>query len=163
MSYSKQTWTNNVSSIDEDKMNHIEDGIEENSIEIEGLKVRNIITAGGTESITATETGEVKIPITNVVRKVGDKFTISNNRIYVGAEISEVLVSAQVYFNLSTNRGAALNTYIRKNGTNIGGLTNGGDYLKTGGNQTLATAPTLISCNEGDYFELYISSKHLAS
>lgn len=29
MSYQKQTWTNNVSSIDQNKMNHIEDGIKD--------------------------------------------------------------------------------------------------------------------------------------
>ena len=41
MSYTKQTWTNNVSAIDEDKMNHIEDGIYQNSVDIEKIKVAN--------------------------------------------------------------------------------------------------------------------------
>lgn len=35
MSYSKQTWINNVSSINETKMNHIEEGIYNNSILVE--------------------------------------------------------------------------------------------------------------------------------
>ena len=44
MSYSKQTWTNNVSIVDENRMNHIEDGIYQNSTDIELLqnKDRNL-------------------------------------------------------------------------------------------------------------------------
>ena len=44
MSYEKHTWVNNVDSVDEDKMNHIEDGIYQNSADIELLqnKDRNL-------------------------------------------------------------------------------------------------------------------------
>lgn len=38
MSYEKQGWTNNISSIDENRMNHIENGIYENSVNIENLE-----------------------------------------------------------------------------------------------------------------------------
>ena len=45
MSYSKQEWTNNVSAIDEDKMNHIENGIYNNSVEIDKLQSTSWTTA----------------------------------------------------------------------------------------------------------------------
>lgn len=38
MIYNKQIWINNVSSIDKEKMDHIEDGIYENSVDIDQIK-----------------------------------------------------------------------------------------------------------------------------
>lgn len=116
---------------------------------------KNIITAGGTSSITATGTGDLKIPITRAIEQVGNKFTITNNRIYVGAGVSKVLVSALAYFNLVANRGGALNFSIRKNGSWVAGLTNGGYNYASVTNANLAISPRLVSVQEGDYFEYY--------
>ena len=54
MSYEKQTWTNNVSSIDETKMNHIEDGIYDNSIDLEALYDKVLYKANDTFSTSYT-------------------------------------------------------------------------------------------------------------
>lgn len=116
---------------------------------------KNIISAGGTSSVTATGTGDLRIPITRAIEQIGDKFTISNNRVYVGAGVSKVLVSALAYFNLAANRGAALNFSIRKNGTWVAGLNNGGYNYTSSTNANLAISPRLVSVQEGDYFEYY--------
>ena len=164
MSYTKQTWTNNVSVANESRLNHIENGIYQNSInietaqtDIEGLQTesakKSIITAGASSSVTATTTGDLKIPITRAIEQIGDKFTISNNRIYVGAGVSKVLASGQVYFNLAANRGGALNLYIRKNDSAINGQTNGGYASTSTRNACLSLPPKLISVSQGDYFD----------
>lgn len=164
MSYTKQTWTNNVSVVDENRMNHIENGIYQNSLDIETAQTdiqdlqtesakKSIITAGASSSVTATTTGDLKIPITRAIEQIGDKFTISNNRIYVGAGVSKVLASGQVYFNLAANRGGALNLYIRKNGSAINGQTNGGYASTSTRNACLSLPPKLISVSQGDYFD----------
>lgn len=116
---------------------------------------KNIISATGTSRVTASGTGDLKIPITRAIEQIGDKFTISNNRVYVGAGVSKVLVSALAYFNLAANRGGVLNLYIRKNGTNVAGLTNGGYNYTSSTNASLAISPRLVSVQEGDYFEYY--------
>lgn len=164
MSYTKQTWTNNVSVANESRMNHIENGIYQNSLDIEtaqtdieGLQTefakKSIITAGASSSVTATTTGDLSIPITRAIEQIGNKFTISNNRIYVGAGVSKVLVSGQIYFNLAANRGNALNFYIRKNGSAINGQTNGGYASTSTRNACLSLSPRLISVSQGDYFD----------
>lgn len=114
---------------------------------------KNIISAGGTSSATATSTGDLRIPITRAIEQIGDKFTISNNRVYVGAGVSKVLVSGQIYFNLAANRGNALNFYIRKNGSVINGQTNGGYASTSTRNACLSLPPKLISVSQGDYFD----------
>lgn len=129
---------------------------EEDSVEIDGIVMnRSIITAGGNSSVTATGTGDIIIPITRAIEQIGNKFTISNNRIYVGAGVNKVLVSAMAYFNLAANRGGALNLFIRKNGANVAGLTNGGYASTSSRNANLVISPRLVSVQEGDYFEYY--------
>jgi len=114
---------------------------------------KNIISATGTSSATASSTGDFSIPITQAIEQIGDKFTISTNRIYVGSGVSKVLVSGQVYFNLAANRGGALNLYIRKNGSSINGQTNGGYASTSTRNACLSLPPKLISVSQGDYFD----------
>lgn len=95
MSYTKQTWTNNVSSIDEDKMNHIEDGIYNNSVDIANLstdvnieieeikeKIKTIpcCTARGNANIYGNGSTAVKLPLT-VIRHNNDNFELSNGGI----------------------------------------------------------------------------------
>lgn len=117
---------------------------------------KSIITASGTSSATATGTGEITIPITRAIEQIGDKFTISNNRVYVGAGVSKVLVSAQVYCNLVANRGSAFNFFIRKNGSNVNGQTNSGYASSATRNACLSFSPRLVSVSQGDYFDYTI-------
>ncbi len=54
MSYEKQEWTNNISTVDETKMNHIEDGIYDNSIDIEALYNKVLYKVNDTFSTSYT-------------------------------------------------------------------------------------------------------------
>lgn len=149
MAYTKINWENLPSTstpVNATNLNHMDQGIYD-------ANNKNIITAGGTSSTTATGTGDLSIPITQAIEQIGDKFTISTNRIYVGSGVSKVLVSGQVYFNLAANRGGALNLYIRKNGSAINGQTNGGYASTSTRNACLSLPPKLISVSQGDYFD----------
>lgn len=149
MAYTRVNWENLPSTntpINATNLNHMDQGIYD-------ANDKNIITASGTSSATATDTGDLSIPITQAIEQIGDKFTISTNRIYVGSGVSKVLVSGQVYFNLAANRGAALNLYIRKNGSAINGQTNGGYASTSTRNACLSMSPKLISVSQGDYFD----------
>lgn len=125
-----------------------------NKIENE-LSNKNIITAGASASVTVTATGEIKIPITTEVAKVGNAFTISNNRVVVGQGVNHVLVSAQIYCNLAAKRGSPFNLYIRKNGVNVNTQTNNGYASTSDRNACLSLPPKLVEVTEGDYFEYY--------
>ena len=93
MSYSKQTWTNNVSSIDEIKMNHIEDGIYANSLGIEStneeiadikedMQTISCCTAGGDSNITSTDgSTRIKLPLTLFRHRNDEGFEIQDGGI----------------------------------------------------------------------------------
>lgn len=118
-------------------------------------KEKNILTAGGTSSVTLTQDGEVMLPINRELSKVGSKLTISNNKIIIGAGVNHVLVSAQLYLNLSSNRAgdstSALNLSILINGYTALGQTNSG--YASARNFTTALSPKLIAASQGDYIE----------
>lgn len=118
--------------------------------------IDNIITAGASQSITATESGEIQVPITKAVEQIGNGFTITNNKIIIGENINKVLISAQVYCNLAANRGGVLNFCIKKNGTYINGQTNSGYANSETRNACLSLSPKLVSVEPGDYFEYYV-------
>lgn len=50
MSYNKHTWVNNVDAVDEDKMNHIENGIKDLDDNKENLDEKIILGTGGIDS-----------------------------------------------------------------------------------------------------------------
>lgn len=114
---------------------------------------KNAITTSASSSITLSTTGEQQIAITGAKAQVGNRLTISSNRIYIGSNISKVLVSCNVYLNLVANRGGVLNVQIRKNGTGITGLVNGGYASTATRNATIPVAPALIPVTEGDYID----------
>lgn len=113
MSYSKQTWTNNVSSIDENKMNHIENGIYNNSTEIEEIKNKiktstftiNVIPSTARGSMGYGETS-LDISSLNATNILGLTFHDSSNFMIWGTST-----------NISTNP-SSLNIYgYRASGT----------------------------------------------
>lgn len=148
MAYNKTIWENLPSTntpINETNLNKIENE----------LANKNIITAVASSKVTVTTTGEIKIPITTEFSKVGNAFTISNNRVVVGQGVNHVLVSAQIYCNLAANRGSAFNLYIRKNGVNVNNQTNNGYASTSTRNACLSLPPKLVEVTAGDYFEYY--------
>ena len=152
MSYEKHMWVNNVDSVDEDKMNHIENGIFNNSIDIINLKNRNAITAGLDGNITISTTGENIIALNMVKTQIGSGFTISDGKVYVGEGISYVLVTGTIYTNRGTSAGTACNSLVKKNGTIITTSTNSVTAGKS--NHTVTAPLKLEPVSQGDYFEL---------
>lgn len=152
MSYSKQTWINNESVANESRMNHIEDGIYQNSVEINNLKNRNIISVGITSNITLGSTGENTITLDRIRNQIGTGFTISNGKVYVGDGITKVLACGSVYTNRSANAATACNVYIKKNG--VAALNSINSVPSGQRNETKSIEPQLIDVESGDYFEL---------
>lgn len=149
MAYTKINWENLPSTntpVNATNLNHMDQGIYD-------ANDKNVISTSASSSITLSTTGEQQIAITGANAQVGSRLTISSNRVYIGSNISKVLVSCNVYLNLVANRGAALNVQIRKNGTGIAGLVNGGYASTAARNATLSVAPVLISVAQGDYID----------
>ena len=84
MSYEKQTWTNNVSTVDETKMNHIEGGIYGNSVDIKSMYDSLFFKPGETYSFEEIicaghlTTSNTKIDFTLPVKKRLDNVIIDN-------------------------------------------------------------------------------------
>lgn len=153
MSYEKQTWVNNVSDVDEEKMNHIEDGIYQNSVDITNLKNRNVITAGLDSNVTISTAGENKITLNRVKTQTSSGFTISDGKVYVGQGISYVLVTGTIYVNRGSGAGTACNSLVKKNGSTITASTN---TVPAGQSNHTVTAPLRVEpVSQGDYFELF--------
>lgn len=156
MSYEKQTWTNNVSSIDETKMNHIEDGIE--GVD---LKIDNIAGTKGT--IIPTATAEVISDMTmsqadtdyNVslgsLTKNNSSFTLSSGSIVCPFSGS---IMATASLMISPRRGYITMT-ILKNGSNAH------DASFPSGSQAygiIETANRMIDVQVGDLIGLKVKT-----
>ena len=156
MSYSKQEWVNNVSYIDKDKLDHIEDGIYQNSIDIESIEEtlsnKNIITAGLSSNVTLSTTGETDLTLNSTKGRVGTKLSVSNGSVVIGSDITMVLISAAIYTNKQSGSGAACNVYIKKNGANVAQAITSGPTGE--GNRTTVIPPVLLSVQSGDYITL---------
>ena len=152
MSYVKQEWINNVSYADEEKMNHIEEGIFNNSVDILNLKNPNIITVGLDDSITISTTGDNIIALNRVRTQIGSGFTVSNGKVYVGEGINYVLLSGTIYVNRSASAGTACNSSVKKNGTEISISIN--NFTSGQSNHTINVPLRLETVKQGDYFEL---------
>lgn len=133
MSYEKQTWTNNVSVANENRMNHIENGIYQNSLDIEnaqtdietaqtdieGLQTefakKSIITIGlnaDTSTTSTTAYQNIDLSLTNEVGKVGTKLSLSSGKVLIGAGVSKILVSGKIQ---TQGEGSQWGIAIRKN------------------------------------------------
>ena len=91
------------------------------------------------------------LPINSIKYKVGDKLTIANNGIVIGKGVSEILVSAQVYWYTSVSNSEGI-LYIAKNGQNYT-VSN----RKFTDNYEHQTTPTIIiPVQEGDVITLKV-------
>ena len=101
-------------------------------------------------TINATQTQET-LPLNIYRYKVGEELSVENNGIVIGKGISEILVSAQVYWytNVSNSEGLL---YIAKNGQNYT-VSN----RKFTDNYEHQTTPTIvIPVQEGDIITLKV-------
>ncbi len=114
---------------------------------------KNIITAGMSSNLTLSSTGDTKIPLNSIKTRIGNKLSISNNRINIGQGIAHVKVSCQIYVNRSSGAGGAFNINIRKNGSDVASMTNSG--VPAGGNRSDNLSSELIPVQPNDYIEYY--------
>ena len=159
MSYAKQTWTNNVSAANENRMNHIENGIYQNSLDIETAQTdiqnlrtdfanKNIITAGISSNITISA-GTNNISLNKTIASVGPKLTLSNGKIVIGAGVSHVLISGQGQMNIQTGNGDAKNFSIAQNGTVV--ISNLNTLIRSYAlNVSRGFGSLLLSVSQGD-------------
>lgn len=111
-------------------------------------------------TINATQTQET-LPLNIYRYKVGEELSVENNGIVIGKGISEILVSAQVYWYTSVSNSEGI-IYIAKNGQNYT-VSN----RKFTDNYEHQTTPTIIiPVQEGDIITLKVrndNSKALIS
>lgn len=139
MSYEKQTWTNNVSVANESRMNHIENGIYQNSLDIETaqddietaqddiqdlqnqLNDKNIITArlASDYIIQSTDTA-ADVKNFNLYNSIGNKLTVQNGVIKIGSGVSKVKVSYNaICQNSTSNATSRVFVYLQQNTTTL--------------------------------------------
>lgn len=97
----------------------------------------------------APDIKNVKIPLSGIITN-SDKLTLSNNGIKIGAGISKILVSGNVFLQSSSNT-SYLWTSIRKNTTEISiAIDNYNTYFAS-----TSHSPKLVDVKEGDIIYLW--------
>ena len=166
MSYTKQTWTNNVSVANESRMNHIENGIYQNSLDIETAQAdieelqtesakKSIITArlASNYIIQSTDTA-ADVKNFNLYNSIGNKLTVQNGVIKVGSGVSKVKVSYNATTQNSTTAVSRAFTYLMHNTTSI---TQESHYFNRTWQQiSVAHNPIIRAVSQGDEFYLRV-------
>lgn len=106
-----------------------------------------------TGSTTISSTAHVKLTLTEKVRN-GSLLSISNGGIRIGAGVTKVEVSGNVYFSTGMNSGDSLRSFIYKNDEVIAHNFNrcSGTY------EDRPISPVLLNVSEGDIIYLYGSN-----
>lgn len=116
---------------------------------------KNIITVGLSANQTIETHGLNTLNTNKIISQLGDKFTLKDGKVYVGSGINYVLVSCNIYTNLSSDRtSGSFNLCIKKNGTEVSQALNSNSVKGT--NDTRTLPPKLVAVKEGDYFELEV-------
>lgn len=127
---------------------------------IEAIIQKNVMTAGLTDDYTTTRTNYEKIKINKVFCVSGDKLTITEEGIKIGAEVSKVKVSGQIYFYTNLNSSVKnASGYIEKNGTTVVAHNQRGDFEYA----HVALPEKVIDVKEGDVIGLGVVSKQDAT
>ena len=124
---------------------------------------KSAITIGLSANVSHTATTKVALDI--VMSSIGDKFTLSDNGIKIGAGVTKVKVSANILQQASDVN--LYGGYITKNGTNLASVVNVGfntiprtnswEYFHTG------ISPIIIDVVEGDIIYLCSYVKNTTS
>lgn len=188
MSYSKQEWVNNISVANQERMNHIENGIYQNSLDIETaqddietaqtdietaqtdiqdlqnqLNDKNIITVGFSSDFTISTAGNNDIALNKIITQVGNKMTLSNGKIVIGNGVSHILVSGNAFMVIKTN--GAKNFLIKQNNQEVIVSMNSFSGVSANMNVSRGLGSKLISVAEGDTigFSIYGASTEVVS
>lgn len=121
---------------------------------LDEISTKSAITIGLSANVSHTAT--TKVALNTIMNNIGDKFTLIDNGIKIGAGVTKVKVSANIL-----QQASAVNLYggyITKNGTNLTSAVNVGfntiprtnswEYFHTG------ISPIIIDVVEGDIIYL---------
>lgn len=108
-----------------------------------------------TTTTASNLSSDFKILLNNISDNEGNKFTISNNEIVIGAGVSKVRISAGIFIEQLQNTGYLWGK-IYKNSTFISGAMI--PYSNTGDNLSVSVSPMIVNVEEGDTFKLILDS-----
>lgn len=142
MGYSKTTWTNGTTpAVNSTNLNKIENGLEETNCKY------ILATINNQQNLSSN----TRINLNKVEANIGNKFTLSNNKITIGSGVSKIRVSGAIFVEAPQNTGYVWGQILlqgyRVNGC-IFPYNNGGGFL------SVSIPPSIWSCNQGDTIEL---------
>ncbi len=111
MAYIKTVWENLPSTntpVNATNLNKMEQGIYD-------ANDKNVITANASSNITISTGGLNNYPLNNTIASTGNKLSLSNGKIVIGAGVNHILVSAKLQIYLETSNGDAKNLALYKN------------------------------------------------
>ena len=121
---------------------------------LDEISTKSAITIG--LSANVSHIGTTKVALNTIMNNIGDKFTLIDNGIKIGAGVTKVKVSANILQQASTVN--LYGGYITKNGTNLASAVNVGfntitrtdswEFFYTG------ISPIIIDVTEGDIIYL---------
>ena len=114
---------------------------------------KNMLMGYFDETISITSTAHNKITLTESVKN-GSLLSISDGGIKIGAGVTKVEVSGNVYFTTGMNEGDSIRSFIYKNDEAI--VHNYG--RSSGTYEDRAISPFLVDVSEGDIIYLYGSN-----
>ena len=121
---------------------------------LDEISTKSAMTIGLSANVSHTKT--TKVALNTVMNNIGDKFTLIDNGIKIGAGVTKVKVSANILQH--STAGNLYGGYITKNGTNLASAVNVGfntitrtdswEFFHTG------ISPIIIDVVEGDIIYL---------
>lgn len=121
---------------------------------LDEISTKSAITIGLSDNVSHTAT--TKVALNTIMNNIGDKFTLIDNGIKIGAGVTKVKVSANIL-----QQASAVNLYggyITKNGTNLASAVNVGfnSITRTDSWEWFHTgiSPIIIDVVEGDIIYL---------
>lgn len=126
--YEKQTWIDGVSIANAERLNHIENGIGDNS---EKISSKNFIFLYSPEGGEINSQGDSAIKLTELFKE-GNKLSYEDNNVIVSDDVEYVRVSGNIFFeNIPSN--AYIYSKISTNIENVSSsiVQNNGYYAST--------------------------------
>lgn len=121
---------------------------------LDEISTKSAITIG--LSANVSHIGTTKVALNTIMNNIGDKFTLIDNGIKIGAGVTKVKVSANILQQASTVN--LYGGYITKNGTNLASAVNVGFNTITRTNSWeffhTGISPIIIDVTEGDIIYL---------
>lgn len=107
---------------------------------------KNIITVGIANNVTISTAGYNSVSYDTVIKSIGNKLTLVNGKIVIGAGVHTILVNGQGSLYVKAGNGNAKNFYIYKNtsqymaNVNTFSRTSDSNYTRTYGSMLMPVA-----------------------